>query len=96
VARFAVFRERGPAWDHSRGLEEQERWDDHAAFMDGLADEGLIVLGGPLGDGRETLLIFDAEAEAAILERLEPDPWTGMDMLRVSRIEPWQVRLGGA
>jgi len=32
-------------------MRAQERWEDHAAFMDGLADDGFIVLGGPLGDG---------------------------------------------
>jgi hypothetical protein len=36
----------GPEWDASRPLEEQSGWDDHAAFMDALADDGFLVLGG--------------------------------------------------
>ena len=48
---FAVTRERGGAWDVSRALREQDAWDEHAAFMDGLADSGFIVLGGPVGSG---------------------------------------------
>ena len=46
---FAVFRERGSAWDASRPIRQQPRWDGHAAFMDALVDSGVIVLGGPLG-----------------------------------------------
>jgi len=47
---LAVTRERGPAWDAARPLAEQERWDQHAAFMNGLVDDGFVVFGGPLGD----------------------------------------------
>ena len=38
----------GPHWDPGRPLEEQSGWAEHAAFMDGLVDDGFIVLGGPL------------------------------------------------
>jgi hypothetical protein len=93
VALFAVIRERGPAWDRSRDLEGQAGWNDHAEFMDGLADEGFVLVGGPLGDGTDTLLIVEAEGEAAIRERLAADPW-GTEMLRIGLIEPWQIRLG--
>ena len=54
---------RGPDWDHARHRREQDGWGEHAAFMDGLVDEGFIVLGGPLGDedGEHTLHVVDAE-----------------------------------
>jgi hypothetical protein len=29
-----------------------------------------------------------------IMTRLNGDPWTGRDLLRVSRIAPWTLRLG--
>jgi hypothetical protein len=48
---YLVERAKGPAWDHSRERREQAGWDEHAAFMDALADEGFVVLGGPIGDG---------------------------------------------
>ena len=41
VPTFAVIRERGPAWDAERGMRKQDGWDDHAAFMDALASDGL-------------------------------------------------------
>jgi len=42
-------------------MREQEKWAEHAAFMDALADDGFVILGGPLGDGTEVLLIVDAD-----------------------------------
>jgi uncharacterized protein YciI len=94
VAPYAVTREPGPAWDASLGMREQERWDEHAAFMDGLVDDGFIVLGGPLGDGTKFLHIVDAEGELAIETRLADDPWAPMGLLRTAAIEPWEILLG--
>jgi uncharacterized protein YciI len=94
VTRYAVIREGGPGWDDSRALREQDAWAEHAAFMDGLADEGFVVLGGPLEDGPKTLLIVEAESEEAIADRLADDPWTPMGLLRIASIERWQIFLG--
>jgi hypothetical protein len=47
---FALVRRPGPAWDLGRPMREQDGWAEHAAFMDALAEEGFIVLGGPVGD----------------------------------------------
>jgi uncharacterized protein YciI len=93
VGYFAVIRERGPAWDAARPMEEQAGWAEHAEFMDRLADDGFVVLGGPLADGHEMLLIVDAEGEEAVHARLDADPWTGADMLRVTQATPWSIRL---
>ena len=93
MATFAVFRERGPAWDWSRPLEAQDGWMEHAAFMEALVADGFVRLGGPLGDERRVLLVVEAESEAAVRERLAGDPWPE-EMLRLAAIEPWQLRLG--
>jgi uncharacterized protein YciI len=92
---YLVRRARGPAWDHSRPRREQDGWDEHAAFMDELVDEGVIVLGGPVGegDGEDALLVVDLESDAAVRARLADDPW-GEDMLRTASVEPWTVFLG--
>jgi uncharacterized protein YciI len=62
--------------------------------MDELVDEGVIVLGGPVGegDGEDALLVVDLESEAAVRARLAEDPW-GEDMLRTASVEPWTVFL---
>jgi len=91
---FAVTRERGPAWNGSRSLPEQEQWAAHAAFMNALVDDGFVVLGGPLGDGSKTLLILNATSEQAIHAQLAADPWTRMGLLAITTIEPWRLLLG--
>jgi uncharacterized protein YciI len=84
----------GPAYDESRDRREQDGWDEHAAFMDALVDDGFVVLGGPVGegDGEDTLQVVDAESEAAVRSRLAEDPW-GEDMLVTKSVEPWSVWL---
>jgi uncharacterized protein YciI len=93
---YAVRNERGPAWDWSRSMREQDRWNDHAAFMDALADERFIVAGGPIGEGKDegALHIVQAESPAAGRSRLAADPWVTMGLLRVGSIEPWVILLG--
>jgi uncharacterized protein YciI len=91
---FAVIRTRGDAFDASRRLEEQPEWDAHARFMNDLQKEGSIVLGGPLEDTPDVLLIFRADSADEIRQRLRDDPWTRRDLLRISRIAPWTLRLG--
>jgi hypothetical protein len=96
VPRFAVIRRHGPAWDSSRSLREQDEWDEHAGFMDALAGEGFIVLGGPLVGSGRVLLVIDAEDEAEVRARLAADPWTGMGLLVIERVDVWQVLLDHA
>jgi uncharacterized protein YciI len=94
VAYYAVTRERGASWVASLAMREQDAWGEHAAFMDALVEEGFIILGGPLGDGTTTLLIVDAESRHDVEARLADDPWTPMDLLRIAKIEPWEILLG--
>jgi uncharacterized protein YciI len=91
---YLVSLERGPAWDHSRPRRTQAGWDEHAAFMDALTEEGVVTLGGPVGegDGEDTLLVVDVENEAAIRTRLRDDPWMN-DLLTIKSVEPWSVWL---
>lgn len=91
---FAVTRTRGSAWREGRSLEEQPDWAGHAAFMNGLAREGLVVLGGPLDGTSEVLLIFRAQSPDEIRARLAGDPWAIQELLHVTRVLPWTLRLG--
>jgi hypothetical protein len=95
MAMFLVFvRQSGPEFDHSQPLEGQSGWDEHAAFMDALVDEGFIVLGGPLaGDGRVAHAV-EAPSERAVRERLATDPWAGSHLV-IEAIKAWAVRLDG-
>jgi uncharacterized protein YciI len=91
---FLVTMARGRAWDYSRPRRSQDRWEEHAAFMDALVEDGLIVLGGPVGegDGEEVLHVVNAENEATIRTRLAEDPWAD-DLLSVRSVQPWNVWL---
>jgi uncharacterized protein YciI len=84
----------GPGWDHARSLRDQEGWGEHAAFMDALTEEGVVILGGPVGNShsKDVLLVVDVESEAAIRARLADDPWAN-DMLTIESVEPWSVLL---
>lgn len=90
---FVLIRERGPNWDHARGLREQDGWEEHAAFMEVLAEKGFIHLGGPLGDDR-VLHVIVAGGEDEIRDRLAADPWEPMELLRNVSVERWHVLLG--
>lgn len=91
---FAVIRTRGPAWQPSLPLERQEDWAGHAAFMNALTKDGFVLLGGPLDGTPDVLLIIRARTPDEIMAWLAGDPWTSRDLLRVSRIAPWTLRLG--
>jgi uncharacterized protein YciI len=97
VAYFIVINERGPGWDWSVPMRQQREWDAHAAFMDGLVEEGFILAGGPLGSedaAARALHVVEAPDRLAIEQRMEADPWLSIGLLRRASIEPWTVLLG--
>jgi uncharacterized protein YciI len=98
---FLITRERGPAWNASLPMREQKQWAEHATFMNQLAEEGFVVLGGPVGEDVElefsrAIFVINADSERAIQMRLEADPWTSMGMLQITEIEPWKILLGNS
>jgi hypothetical protein len=95
MAVFALTTSHGPGWDASRGIREQQAWDEHASFMDGLVDDGFVILGGPLDDGQHTLLMVEATDEQQIVARMGEDPWARMGLLRIGALERWSIWLDG-
>lgn len=94
---FVVLRTRGPAWDAATPMRSQPQWAEHAAFMDGLAEAGVIVLGGPLGDGeQEFLFAVRAADEGEIRATLQRDPWSRLRKLQVRSIRRWTILLESA
>jgi uncharacterized protein YciI len=93
MALFVVINESGPAWDLTRSRRDQEKWAEHAAFIDSLAEERFALLVGPLSPTR-SLGVIDSVREEAARARLAEDPWMKMGMLRVHSIEPWEVLVG--
>ncbi len=92
---FLVRQARGPRWDPSRSRREQAGWNEHAAFIDQLSEDGKIPLGGPVGDvdGQYALLVVFTGSEAEARAMFADDPW--MDsILRIESIEPWTLWIG--
>ena len=97
MSTYAVIREAGPGWADG-GIFDQPRVDEHATFMNALADERFLLYAGPLA-GTETgrvrvLLIFDADDEADIHRCLADDPWAVTEQLVTVSVEPWQILVG--
>jgi uncharacterized protein len=95
MANFALTLVHGPGWDSSRPIRSQDGWNEHAAFMDGLVDDGFLIVGGPLGNGDRTLHLIQAEDEQEIRTRLAADPWATAGLLQVGAVEPWALWLDG-
>ena len=93
MANFALTLVHGPGWDHTLGIREQRGWTEHAAFMDGLVTDGFILVGGPVGDGQQTLHVVEACDETEVRRRVAEDPWATLGLLEVGAIQPWALWL---
>jgi uncharacterized protein YciI len=95
---FAVTREAGPSWTDGKGAFEQAAVNDHATFMNKLADEGFVLFAGPLAgsenDRIRVLLIAAAASETEIHHRLADDPWERTQRLVTTSVEPWNLLVG--
>jgi uncharacterized protein len=88
---FVAISSAGPNRDFSKGTREQPFWDEHAAFIDQLVAEGFIFMGGPLVDEGGSLLIFNAEDENEVREKMKNDPWLKQGILKQESIKRWQI-----
>jgi hypothetical protein len=70
MAYFALTLLHGPAWDDSRPIRGQQAWEQHAVFMDQLVEDGFVIIGGPVGDGEQTLHAVAAADQDQVTERM--------------------------
>jgi|SRR5215469_1172759 len=92
---FAVMRTRGAAWEPDKPMRAQRQWSEHASFMEHLAADGFVVLGGPLGDGEDVLLAISATDEREVRFVLQQDPWSKSEILALRSVQPWKILLEG-
>jgi uncharacterized protein len=88
---FVAISSAGANRDLSKGTREQPLWNEHAAFIDKLVDDGFILMGGPLVDEGGSLLIFNAEDESEVREKLKSDPWSEHGILKLESVKRWQI-----
>jgi len=95
MAYFVVINEQGPAWNPALSMRDQEKWAEHATFMNSLVDEGFVILGGPIkgGSTHKARLIIKSVSEQAMRARLAEDPWMRLGLLTTLTIELWEVLL---
>jgi len=86
-----IVRQAGPEFDPALPLEQQTRWEAHAAYMDSLVADGQIVLGGPLPNGR-VAHAMQANSEEELRAVWARDPWHESHLVLES-VEPWEIRL---
>ncbi len=91
---LVVLHRSGPDYRPELPLEQQSGWEEHGAFMDGLVEQGFVVLGGPLSDEHRVVHAVQAASEESVRATLARDPWSGTH-LRVHSVDPWTVRLDG-
>src|SRR5947209_4727157 len=85
---------RTQTWDRPGAMHDQPGWDEHAAFMHELFDEGFLALVGPLDGGPKVLLVVSADDEDSIHARLADDPWTKTGLLVTDSVVRWDIRIG--
>jgi hypothetical protein len=90
---FVVIRTKGKAWDAAKPMRSQVQWPEHASFMDDLATNRFVILGGPLDAGDRTLLVVDAADENEIRTTLARDPWSKLGILEIESMQLWTVLL---
>jgi uncharacterized protein YciI len=91
MARWVARVERGGPWDWSKDMRQQEGWDEHAAYMDAIFEEGFLLLVGPLEGGRDVLWVVEADSEQTVRTRMAEDPWSPSGMLTPVRVERWDI-----
>lgn len=100
MAIFAVTTAKGPTWNQALDIREQDGWDKHAAFANGLVDQGITIFGGPIGTGGDegnagdvALVIMELPDADAVHETFAVDPWIVSGVLRLRSVRPWTLWL---
>lgn len=98
MSYFAVVRDAGPEWTDGKGAFEQPDVQAHAAFMNTLADEGIVLFAGPLAGSEQgrirALVIVETEDESDVHARLSADPWALTRRIVTTSVEPWNLFVG--
>ena len=90
---FAIFFTPGANWIAGKTSREQPYWPEHAAFMDALFEDGIVVMGGPFADYSSIMVIIETSGENAVRELFEHDPFIVHGIFHLDSIHEWLVFL---
>ncbi|GAB2606486.1 YciI family protein [Pseudactinotalea suaedae] len=65
----------------------------HRELLQGLVDEGILLLGGPFEDASGGALLFDATIER-VQQYLDSDPYMTCADVEIIAVKEWQPMLG--
>lgn len=90
---FMILWAPGPAWVPGKTVREQPYWEQHAAFMDRLFENGTVVLGGPFADATGSLVVVEAENEREVVDWYASDPFVVHNIFVLSSLKQWLLFL---
>ena len=88
--RVVVVWRAGPTWT-SGGVREQPRWDEHAAFIDALIEDGTFVMGGPFADNSGSLSLLEGVTADEAREIIAKDPFVENGVFVLDDLREWDV-----
>lgn len=98
---YMVEYDAGSAYLPGRPFAEQPGIMEHAAYMDQLEADGILVFGGPFFDGLEppvmtgATIFLKAGSETEAREIVEQDPAITHGMLSFVDVKPFMAMIGG-
>jgi len=66
----------------------------HKAHLKELAEQGVLLAGGPLPQDNSGLLIYRVEDRAALAALFRDDPYITAGYVKHSSIRAWQINFG--
>jgi uncharacterized protein YciI len=90
VVRVVVRWRAGPTWT-TGAPDEQPGWEEHAAFVDGLIQRGIFVMGGPLSDNSGSLSLLQAVGVEEARELVLRDPFVANGVFELEDVSAWNV-----
>jgi uncharacterized protein YciI len=99
-ARWLVTFELGPKFDATKRLQEQAGFMEHVTAIRKLADDGALMIGGPLLESFEShkptgaAWIVDAPNEEAVKKLAATDPWVTGELAKVQSVRAFFAGTG--
>ena len=90
---FVILWAPGAAWNPDKTVREQAYWTEHAAFMDRLFANGIVIMGGPFSDGTGSLVLVEAEEENEVRTLIANDPFVVHKIFTLKSLKQWQLFL---
>jgi uncharacterized protein len=90
---FVIMWAPGAAWEAGKTVREQAYWDEHAAFMDQLFEDGMVIMGGPFSDGTGSLVIVEAEELDKVSSIFARDPFVVHEIFALRGLKQWHLFL---